>query len=139
MPRTKVMLAQHPASDLLSQELTGEFADLPVLDTKILKSLEKELATKGLRNYLKFYLSGTSERMEQIAEVANAGDLDQLSCLAHDMVSIAGNIGAIQLSCLARSLSRACRLKDGQSARRLLGELAIASLASNVAVRKWLD
>jgi hypothetical protein len=117
----------------------SEFSNLPVLDIKILKALEKELTPHGLRSYLRFFLSGEYQRLEEITVVANAEDLDQLSCLAHDMVSTSGNIGALQTSCLARALARTCRIGDVRAARPLLGELAIAALASNSAIRKWLN
>jgi HPt (histidine-containing phosphotransfer) domain-containing protein len=116
-----------------------EFAKLPVLEPKMLKALEKELTSRGLRNYLGFYLVGSTERLEEIVTVANAGDFEQLSCLAHDLVSNCGNIGALQMSCLARALARSSLAGDSKSARSLLGELAIAALTSNIEIRKWLD
>lgn len=138
MPR-KHAFAVAGAPDGERRAVLREFSDLPILDIKILKGLEKELTPQGLRSYLRFFLSGGYERLEEITAVANAGDLDQLSCLAHDMVSTSGNIGALQTSCLARALARACRIGDSKAARPLLGELAIAAFASNAAIRKWLD
>jgi len=103
------------------------------------KALEKELTPQGLRSYLEFFLAGGGERLEELVEAANAGDFEQLSCLSHDLVSSCGNIGALQMSCLARALARSCRAHDSKSARGLLGELAIAALASNIEIRRWLD
>ncbi|HUS10952.1 MAG TPA: Hpt domain-containing protein [Pyrinomonadaceae bacterium] len=138
MPKQNVSTVALASNVNVPQGMLSEFANLPVLDLKMIKNLEKEMTTRGLRNYLTFFLAGSPERLEEIAKVANAGDFEQLSFIAHDLVSTSGNIGALQMSCLARALARSCRARDSKAARLLLGELAIAALASNVEIRKWM-
>lgn len=117
----------------------SELASLCILDVKILKALTKELAPQAVHNYLRLFLSDSTARLEEIRAVASAEDTDEVACLSHDLVSTAGNIGAIQMSCAARALARACRNNDRKRAREFLNDLAVATYASCLEVQKWLN
>ena len=119
--------------------MTDVLADLPVLDRKTLATLERELSPAAVRNFLRLFISDATTRLETIKTEASFDRMDGVACLAHDLVSTAGNIGAIQMSCTARALSRACRNEDRPLAERYLNKLATATYATCLDVQKLLN
>ena len=122
-----------------AQTADEEFAGLPILDPKILKTLEEELSPNAVRNFLRLFLSDAAARLEEIKTVAAFERMDEVASLAHDLVSTAGNIGALQMSSGARALARACRNEDKPRARLYLDSLALATYAACLEVQRWLN
>ena len=54
------------------------------------------------------------------------------------IVSTAGNIGAEQVSNLARLLENACRNCDHEAVNTFVEELNVAAIVASEAIRSWL-
>jgi hypothetical protein len=61
-------------------------------------------------------------------------DLSIMGRSAHNIVSTAGNIGAVHVSSLAKGLTNACRANDAAAAARHQKELVLAYAAASRAI-----
>ena len=78
-------------------------------------------------------LSTFMPTVERIDTYLHAGNLAEGGREAHDLVSIAGNYGAVHVSHVARELVHACKASDGKTAATLFDELKPAAVeAANV-------
>ena len=64
--------------------------------------------------------------MTEIASRRGEGDLESVARLARNIVAIAGNLGAVRASALARQLERACRNGEKADSYRLISEMSQA-------------
>lgn len=67
------------------------------------------------------------------------GDFDAVAREAHTIAGVAGNLGAVALTELARELERTSRAGDEANAARLAGDLGNAARAAAAEIRCWLD
>ena len=67
-----------------------------------------------------------------------ASDLKAIGGDAHALVGTSGNVGAFQVSELARLIEIACKSGDEAAARRLIPELAAALGSTSGALNAWL-
>jgi HPt (histidine-containing phosphotransfer) domain-containing protein len=139
MPTAKraAQMKNAPSSALLLNP--GDLGDLPLLDQETLRLLAKELSPGAVRSFLRMFLSDTTRRLDEINALASSNDIDEVACLAHDLVSTAGNVGALQLSAVARALTRACRNKDNDQLQQFLKQVSVAAYATCLEVQKRLN
>ena len=121
--------ASNPAS--LDDALSAAGIDKSCLDT-----LNMVMEPLEARAFVEMYLSETAER---IARMRAAQDHSALAGDAHALVSTSGNVGAIRVSELARTVELAC--KNGQTAdvSALLDMLSSAVTAAGDMLTAWVD
>jgi len=109
------------------------------LDLDKLSELQAALPLSVLTSLISLYLIEADEHVARIAECRAQDDFEEISRQAHTLVSIAGNLGAMQTSAAARRLETACRSGDFELSRRLIGELDKSFEVSSAALRAWSD
>ena len=110
-----------------------------LLDPEKLAGLEDALSPSGARDFLVVYLADAQSHLDIINKSDAQTDMDVIGREAHVIVSTAGNVGAMQVSALARKLSIACKNNNGPSAARLASALNVAHEAACDAISAWLD
>ncbi|HEY2071602.1 MAG TPA: response regulator [Rhizomicrobium sp.] len=122
-------------SALLEQ---NDVREAPVLDFDKLASLREVLPYKNLHGLLTLFLTDTADQRAQIKEAIARNDLDEAARRAHDIVSTAGNMGAMRMSALARVFEGVCRQSDYEAAKNLGGELDKAITTASDALGRWI-
>jgi signal transduction histidine kinase/DNA-binding response OmpR family regulator len=117
----------------------GNVAALPALDLEHLATLEAALPVSAVRDFLILYLMDTASHLSHINKLHDHADLAGVAREAHTLVSTAGNIGAAQVSALARQLEAACRNHNPQSATCLVADLNEANILASSEIQVWLD
>ena len=108
-------------------------------DPAQLVALEKHLSAADVARFAGMFLSQIDEEVHKIAAQAADGDLQPLAHQAHNLVGIAGNVGATRVSRLARELEAVCRAGDANAARVLSAAVAEATKGASSACGSWLD
>jgi len=111
---------------------------LQVFDLAKIAKIETVLPPSEVRSLLFLYMKETGNQLASIIEHNTAADFSRIADEAHALVSAAGNIGAEQVSSLARSLEQACRNSDREAVNRIVEELNLAASVSSEAIRSWL-
>jgi PAS domain S-box-containing protein len=106
-----------------------------VFDESCVEGYAKVLPPEEFTALVEEWLAGTTDRLQRITALAEAGDLDALGQVAHDLVSTAGNFGLGLASSLARQLATACRASDAAAARKLPAEIIEAAAPAVTAIR----
>jgi HPt (histidine-containing phosphotransfer) domain-containing protein len=91
-----------------------------------------------LDGFVTLCLNGVEGHLREIEILAEANDFDSVADQAHMLVSVAGNVGAMQASALARDLERACVGRDEEKLRLLREKLNLSCEAATDALRAWL-
>ncbi|AWK86150.1 hybrid sensor histidine kinase/response regulator [Azospirillum thermophilum] len=94
----------------------------PVLNRSVLDALAETLGDEALPRFVASTLSELTSRVERIR---SAGDRQSAGFDAHAMVSLAGNLGLVELSRISRSLQHACE-QDRPDAPALTLEIQAA-------------
>ena len=110
----------------------------PVLDRDKLAILESVLPFSNIEGLLTLFLSEIDGHLIRINISQSESDLNALAREAHDVVSSAGNVGAMEVSALARTLERACKEGQGVLVERLVVELVQACAVVTIALKEWL-
>ncbi len=105
------------------------------IDTTCLDMLNAVMEPREVRDFLEMYLG---EAVERISRMAAAADLGAIGGDAHALVGTSGNVGAGQVSEIARSLEMACKAGDSDGATALLLQLADALDTTSGALNAWL-
>ena len=107
----------------------GERSDEPPVDFKPAKldELRAMMDDTAFARTVRGFVTSLEQRVERVARRVAAGELAAAGREAHDIVSVAGNLGAIRLSALARDLEAAC--KSGEAARSQQAAEAVAGAA----------
>jgi HPt (histidine-containing phosphotransfer) domain-containing protein len=74
-------------------------------------------------------IEAIEQRVAAVVELVEATSLPQAARDAHDLVGIAGNVGGMRLSALARQLQHACNSNDAQKCREIAAELGAEAQA----------
>jgi PAS domain S-box-containing protein len=106
------------------------------IDVSCLETLNAVMEPREVRDFLEMYLG---EAVERISRMEAAGDLTVISGDAHALIGTSGNVGAAQVSELARSIEIACKSGDAEAARALLPQLAGALGTTSGALTAWLE
>jgi signal transduction histidine kinase/NO-binding membrane sensor protein with MHYT domain/CheY-like chemotaxis protein len=103
------------------------------LDSEKLEALKSVLPAKSVCELLRLFILDTDMQIAFIQENFAAIDLSAIARNAHNIVSTAGNLGAVKVSVLARELTDACRAGDdsrlGTQVERLISAYRQASRA----------
>jgi len=107
------------------------------IDDNALATLESVMNPPQLHEFLQNYFDETDQRVAGIDSQAKADDFAGTAKIAHGLVSMAGNVGAWQVSQLARSIEGACEACDAATLATLVADLKIAAALSSNALRAW--
>jgi len=121
------------SSDQIAPTPSGE------LDYSRLDTLRTVLPPDGVRDFLGMYFSQLQKSLDAIRQSSSGGDLKATAGEAHALVGVAGNVGAIRVCELARSLEQAGTAERRDAVPPLIEELAQAAEASAAALHDWLD
>src|SRR5215469_12801994 len=97
-----------------------------VLDRVSFAELGAALPPGELKELVELFVCETEFYLTEIASRRGAGDLDGVARLARNIVAIAGNLGAVRASALARQLERTCRNGEKANSYRLISEMSQA-------------
>jgi signal transduction histidine kinase/DNA-binding response OmpR family regulator len=106
----------------------------PLLDRTRLDEHIETLGFDTLRELLSLCITDTLAHIR----VLDAGALEDTSRQAHAMVSAAGNLGLARLSTEARLLESACRDRNADKARALIGALHATTEGTEAEIKTWL-
>ena len=109
-----------------------------VLDTGHFESLARMMPPIRLAAILRAYIEGDPERLERIERFGRAADLVQLAHEAHDLKSVAGNLGARRLQHLAEDLETAARSADLTLARAIIEQIPPVAQETQIVLRARL-
>jgi PAS domain S-box-containing protein len=123
-----------PGADGGSIDLSGGLAAAGI-DYSCLETLAAVMEPAEMRDFLEMYLGEVAERMSRMTA---ADDLKSIAGDAHALVGTSGNVGASQVSELARSVELACKSGDADAAHALLPQLAGALASTSGALDAWL-
>jgi len=110
-----------------------------VLDRTIFTELGAALPPDKMRELVSLFVAETDFYMTEIASRRAEGDLESVARLSRNIVSIAGNLGAMRASALARQLERACRSGDKSYSYRLISEMSQACRDASAQMQDWLN
>ena len=94
-----------------------------LLDDKTIAGLTVVMGKDSLNDFLQLFVLDARGNLDAAGEALNGNDLAAAARAAHAMVSSAGNVGARQLSVLARAFEAAAKSGDGGAAKTVLGQL----------------
>ncbi|HEX4504888.1 MAG TPA: response regulator [Alphaproteobacteria bacterium] len=115
-------------------DLDGRLAAAGI-DCSCLETLNAVMEPAEVRDFLEMYLGEAAERLSRMTA---AGDLKAIGGDAHALIGTSGNVGATQVSDLARSIEIACKSGDAEAVRRLLPQLDGALESTSGALSAWL-
>jgi two-component system sensor histidine kinase/response regulator len=99
---------------------------LPVLDLAVLdqvRRLDRTDTPGHFNKVLHIYLTRTPQMLKDMQKALQAGELEEVRVLAHNLKSSSGMIGALRLSNIAQCLEFACLEKGAVKAAQLLVRL----------------
>jgi PAS domain S-box-containing protein len=123
--------AAEPQPEPLGDVLSGAGIDVGCLDT-----LNAVMEPLEVRDFVQMYLDEAGER---IARMRNEHDKAILARDAHALVSTSGNVGALRVSELARSVEIACSTGEEGTIGSALRQLATAVTVTNGALVAWVE
>jgi signal transduction histidine kinase/DNA-binding response OmpR family regulator len=109
-----------------------------ILNLDTLAQLEAVISASELNAFLILYMKDVGNQLATIMQHHLTADFSAIASEAHIIVSTAGNIGADQVSSIAKSLEIACRTADYRGVDQLIEELNTASAAACETIRSWL-
>lgn len=110
---------------------------LEVLDTDKLNDLDAALPQQSLTELICLFLSDAATVLVEIEAARENKDLTRAGQQAHMLVSMAGNLGAMELSALARTFETACRRNEVGRLEGLAHALGVAATKATAALSKW--
>jgi HPt (histidine-containing phosphotransfer) domain-containing protein len=110
-----------------------------VLDRAAFAELGAALSHGKMQELAELYVCETEFYMMEIASRRADGDLESVARLSRNIVSIAGNLGAMRASALARQLERACRSGQKTNSYRLISEMSQACRDAGEEMLAWLE
>jgi HPt (histidine-containing phosphotransfer) domain-containing protein len=112
---------------------------LVVLDRAAFAELGAALPHGKMRELVELYFCETEFYMTEIASRRADGDLGSVARLSRNIVSVAGNLGAMRASSLARELERNCRSGKKTNSYRLISEMSQACRDAGEEMLAWLE
>jgi HPt (histidine-containing phosphotransfer) domain-containing protein len=110
-----------------------------VLDRAAFAELCAALPHSKMQELVQLYVCETEFYLTEIASRRAEGDLASVARLSRNIVSIAGNLGAMRASALARQLERACRSGQKTNSYRLISEMSQACRDAGEGMLAWLE
>ncbi|HXJ02626.1 MAG TPA: response regulator [Micropepsaceae bacterium] len=111
---------------------------VPVVDHEKLETLESVLSFSKIEDLLTLFLAEVEGHMTRIGSYKDEGNFEKLAREAHIIVSTAGNIGAMQMSAIARTLEQECKKNQIHLVPGLVEEMTAASETMVLALNEWL-
>ncbi len=105
------------------------------IEAASLNTLEQVMTADETREFVQAFCADAAARL---ARMVAAKDTAEIAPDAHAMISIAGNVGGMRMSNLAKSIDAACKAEDFQTASTILPSFAAAVGAATVALTAWL-
>ena len=118
---------------------TASIPDSPVLDAAKLADLDAIMSAPKVAEFIALFLAETANHLAQIEEHRATGDLATAARLAHGLVGMAGNVGAMELGALAREFENACKSGNTEAVAHLARELSTASALVTTALAARLE
>jgi signal transduction histidine kinase/DNA-binding response OmpR family regulator/HPt (histidine-containing phosphotransfer) domain-containing protein len=102
-----------------------------------LEALKAAVGADAFSMLLEGLLGTLAASVERVITVMAANDLAAARREAHDIISAAGNLGAMRLSELARELETACRAGDGDRGTNVTDKVRQAFVAASAVLRVY--
>jgi CheY-like chemotaxis protein/HPt (histidine-containing phosphotransfer) domain-containing protein len=118
---------------------TASAPNLPVLDAAKLADLDTIMSAPKVAEFITLFLAETANHLAQTEESRAKGDLATAARLAHGLVGMAGSVGAMELSAVAREFENACDSGNAERVEHLARELSTASALVTTALAAWLE
>jgi signal transduction histidine kinase/DNA-binding response OmpR family regulator len=131
--------AGHDGSKSWTDGKTVFVPDIPVLDEAKLAELDAVMSPPEIAEFIALFLAEAASHLAQLEEHRAKGDLSTAARVAHGITGMAGNVGAMQLSALAREFDNACKNGDTEAIERLAAELSTASAKVTKALTARLE
>jgi signal transduction histidine kinase/CheY-like chemotaxis protein len=96
------------------------------------------MASDAFQTFLESHVADTQERIANMQRLTKARDLAGVADECHVLISTAGNVGAIELSMLARSLNTACKGECPADLDLMVDELCDAAARASTALRDFV-
>ena len=114
-------------------------AKLPILDEGFLGRLAGHVGPVVLADLAADGLLELADRVTRLGELLEAGDLDAIARIGHDLVGMAGHMGLARLSAVAAELNRAARSGDRDATLAQVAETRRLGADASAALRAYLD
>ena len=105
---------------VLGLETTGT---APILDKAVLQAWSDEVGSEAINDLVERNVSDARDRIARMHELREQSNFDAIEGQAHDVMGIAGWLGAARLYDMASQLDRSCRENRVEDAYRLLDEI----------------
>lgn len=100
----------------------------PVFDAGKLDDLKAVMDQTKFTGLVGQFAAGLQARVERLQGLLETSNWPDAAREAHDIVSVAGNIGAARLSAMARDLEQSCRAGNETSCRSLTATFTTAAV-----------
>ena len=108
------------------------------LDRDYLARLAEQVGDEALAELLADGLVEVTDRLERLAEAAEAGDGEALRRIAHDLTSVAGHMGLARLSLAAAACQKTLRGDPEVEPARAAHPVLEAGPGACAGLRGWL-
>ena len=140
----KLLLAKlesiRPKGNLVAPGMViSNLVEAPVVDFGQLDALRDALPMARFKGFLRDYFTEVELRLVAMVEKRARGDIKGIASEAHTLVSVCGNVGAMQASLLAGRLEEACRRGDRDNLYDRISDLNEACTSSSDAIRAWVS
>jgi CheY-like chemotaxis protein len=122
----------------LQTRIDSEIPPPPVLDEGKLAELLEALPQTKVFELVAMFLSDVSSHLVQLEEYRAQGDLLASARVAHEIISMAGNIGAMELSTLSRTFVAVCKTGQTDCVEPLVHNLSTSCARATQALTAWL-
>ncbi len=126
-----------PAPRPLHTEDLEELLARSDVETSKLNMIEALMSQDEASDFLSSYLADADQRIVDMFQQVEAGELAAAARNAHALVSTSGSVGAVRVSNLTRSVEENCRTGDSVMAQHFLKELQAAAALSAIGLRLW--
>jgi DNA-binding response OmpR family regulator len=116
----------------------GGDAEKSAIDKEKLGELLRYLPISNVIDLIILFTAESNSHAMRIKNYLAEKDHQSIAREAHILVSTAGNIGAMNLSAVARTLEHACKDGKVEDLGRLVGELDRGISAANAAFEAWM-
>jgi signal transduction histidine kinase/DNA-binding response OmpR family regulator len=104
-----------------------------------LAELEQALSFAKVADLIGMFLEELEDHLKRAGACKSEGNLEGLAREAHVLVSTAGNIGAMELSALARRLETSCKEQRADQVADLFESLLKSGASAAAALEGWLE
>jgi len=109
----------------------------PVVDHERFEALRAAVEAADFPGLVDGFTRGLTERVSHVASLVKNSRLAEAAREAHDLVSVAGNFGVMEVSGLAHELEQLCRAEDEPGCLRIIGSLQRAATDALVHLRPY--